>query len=232
MLLGEPTIVDQRQLKLLPRWCVKTAATLEMFVAAHGQEPMMPEWHRRYVHARGAAPPNVTVSVATYGPVEPRGMVQFRRAGIGPDPRLPLRSRRWAIPCYATTILLGHFMFQVVGPVDPEMDDWGVIGVFPFRSVQIWPSWRPAGGVDANTHPAPPGHFPPEFPSDRLPWPTSGSAQSFQSMTWAAVGASYGLDGTLDPPPPPPEKAREDEVGRNEPCPCGSGLKYKRCHGV
>jgi uncharacterized protein YecA (UPF0149 family) len=22
------------------------------------------------------------------------------------------------------------------------------------------------------------------------------------------------------------------EVGRNEPCPCGSGKKYKKCHGV
>jgi preprotein translocase subunit SecA len=21
-------------------------------------------------------------------------------------------------------------------------------------------------------------------------------------------------------------------VGRNDPCPCGSGLKYKRCHGA
>jgi preprotein translocase subunit SecA len=21
------------------------------------------------------------------------------------------------------------------------------------------------------------------------------------------------------------------KVGRNEPCPCGSGFKYKRCHG-
>ena len=24
---------------------------------------------------------------------------------------------------------------------------------------------------------------------------------------------------------------RDDKVGRNDPCPCGSGLKYKRCHG-
>ncbi|MDQ3453186.1 MAG: SEC-C metal-binding domain-containing protein [Actinomycetota bacterium] len=24
----------------------------------------------------------------------------------------------------------------------------------------------------------------------------------------------------------------EDKVGRNDPCPCGSGLKYKRCHGA
>jgi preprotein translocase subunit SecA len=23
----------------------------------------------------------------------------------------------------------------------------------------------------------------------------------------------------------------EDKVGRNEPCPCGSGKKYKNCHG-
>jgi preprotein translocase subunit SecA len=22
------------------------------------------------------------------------------------------------------------------------------------------------------------------------------------------------------------------EVGRNDPCPCGSGQKYKRCHGA
>ncbi|ENZ0001706.1 TPA: SEC-C metal-binding domain-containing protein [Escherichia coli] len=21
-------------------------------------------------------------------------------------------------------------------------------------------------------------------------------------------------------------------VGRNEPCPCGSGVKYKKCHGA
>jgi preprotein translocase subunit SecA len=42
-------------------------------------------------------------------------------------------------------------------------------------------------------------------------------------------------------PPPPPDAAvpatpetfvREGrKVGRNEPCPCGSGRKYKHCHG-
>lgn len=30
-------------------------------------------------------------------------------------------------------------------------------------------------------------------------------------------------------PPPPPA---QPEVGRNEPCPCGSGKKYKKCHGA
>ena len=34
-------------------------------------------------------------------------------------------------------------------------------------------------------------------------------------------------------PPPPPEPFRRDgrKVGRNEPCPCGSGKKFKQCHG-
>ena len=30
----------------------------------------------------------------------------------------------------------------------------------------------------------------------------------------------------------PPQPARGDKVGRNDPCPCGSGKKYKRCHGA
>lgn len=29
-----------------------------------------------------------------------------------------------------------------------------------------------------------------------------------------------------------PEPARSEKVGRNEPCPCGSGRKYKRCCGA
>ena len=27
-----------------------------------------------------------------------------------------------------------------------------------------------------------------------------------------------------------PIRNREDVVGRNDPCPCGSGKKYKNCH--
>jgi len=28
------------------------------------------------------------------------------------------------------------------------------------------------------------------------------------------------------------EQRAENKVGRNDPCPCGSGKKYKKCHGV
>ncbi len=30
---------------------------------------------------------------------------------------------------------------------------------------------------------------------------------------------------------PPPIKREGPRVGRNDPCPCGSGKKYKKCHG-
>jgi len=30
----------------------------------------------------------------------------------------------------------------------------------------------------------------------------------------------------------PVQRRAGDKVGRNDPCPCGSGKKYKKCHGV
>ena len=40
----------------------------------------------------------------------------------------------------------------------------------------------------------------------------------------AKVGGGRGRAATLDP--------RFHKVGRNDPCPCGSGKKYKKCHGA
>ena len=37
------------------------------------------------------------------------------------------------------------------------------------------------------------------------------------------------LDGTINPKSEP---RRVEKVGRNEPCPCGSGKKYKKCCGA
>jgi preprotein translocase subunit SecA len=52
----------------------------------------------------------------------------------------------------------------------------------------------------------------------------------------ATSGASQG-GGAAPRPAPPAEPVRtfvrgERKVGRNEPCPCGSGKKYKHCHGA
>jgi preprotein translocase subunit SecA len=29
----------------------------------------------------------------------------------------------------------------------------------------------------------------------------------------------------------PPQEAKDKKIGRNDPCPCGSGKKYKKCCG-
>lgn len=40
-----------------------------------------------------------------------------------------------------------------------------------------------------------------------------------------------GEDETPLPPPVQPIQKEKAEVGRNDPCPCGSGKKYKKCCG-
>ncbi len=40
-----------------------------------------------------------------------------------------------------------------------------------------------------------------------------------------------GEDETPLPPPVQPIHKDEKEIGRNDPCPCGSGKKYKKCCG-
>jgi preprotein translocase subunit SecA len=51
----------------------------------------------------------------------------------------------------------------------------------------------------------------------------------------AVAGAgplARGLPGGQPQGPAPEPFVREEKkVGRNEPCPCGSGKKYKHCHG-
>lgn len=48
----------------------------------------------------------------------------------------------------------------------------------------------------------------------------------------AGAGAGAQQQAAAPPPPPPEPFVREGrKIGRNEPCPCGSGRKYKQCHG-
>jgi preprotein translocase subunit SecA len=37
--------------------------------------------------------------------------------------------------------------------------------------------------------------------------------------------------GEEEAPTAQPVVRSEEKVGRNDPCPCGSGKKYKNCHG-
>jgi preprotein translocase subunit SecA len=53
---------------------------------------------------------------------------------------------------------------------------------------------------------------------------------------WPPAGPAPGGPGMRPPPLPPadpvaPYVRETPKVGRNDPCPCGSGKKYKQCHG-
>ncbi|OGX39760.1 MAG: preprotein translocase subunit SecA [Omnitrophica WOR_2 bacterium RIFCSPHIGHO2_02_FULL_68_15] len=60
------------------------------------------------------------------------------------------------------------------------------------------------------------------------PAPTRPTVTAQESLRPAAEGRQPS-----PPPPGPPAPLRRDapKIGRNDPCPCGSGKKYKKCHG-
>ncbi|HTV86060.1 MAG TPA: preprotein translocase subunit SecA [Dyella sp.] len=47
----------------------------------------------------------------------------------------------------------------------------------------------------------------------------------------APAGGALGLETQAPASPPQPASNAGPKVGRNDPCPCGSGKKYKHCHG-
>jgi preprotein translocase subunit SecA len=63
--------------------------------------------------------------------------------------------------------------------------------------------------------------------------PPELAAQAPSAALAAATGeAVSGEEPVSAPPAPAPFVRGERKVGRNEPCPCGSGRKFKHCHGA
>jgi preprotein translocase subunit SecA len=80
----------------------------------------------------------------------------------------------------------------------------------------------------------------PEVESERQP-PPQRPARAPMRASYAhaeATGMAYAHSQGQMPPEGAPTPAgkkqpiRVEKVGRNDPCPCGSGKKYKRCHGA
>ncbi len=60
--------------------------------------------------------------------------------------------------------------------------------------------------------------------------------EAMQKMEFNHPKASSGLigdesDGRAEPEEQEPFVREGRKIGRNEPCPCGSGKKFKQCHG-
>jgi preprotein translocase subunit SecA len=55
--------------------------------------------------------------------------------------------------------------------------------------------------------------------------------QHAETRAFSAAGVAAGGEAMPEGPPPAPVAVRTGpRVGRNDPCPCGSGKKYKKCH--
>jgi preprotein translocase subunit SecA len=79
-------------------------------------------------------------------------------------------------------------------------------------------------------------------PAPRRPSPVTLSGPSTEaSSPFGAIRGGGGATAVAEPPRPERTggddsvrtvKREEPKVGRNDPCPCGSGKKYKKCHGA
>jgi preprotein translocase subunit SecA len=69
----------------------------------------------------------------------------------------------------------------------------------------------------------------------RVSYSGGAVAQGSVAMAAAAGTAVDGNGGPVDEPLPVIEQRRVDQehqIGRNDPCWCGSGKKFKKCHGA
>ena len=104
--------------------------------------------------------------------------------------------------------------------------------------------WRltPVIGEEGAEPPAPVRQPAPRRPPQLT---LSGPSTAAAASPFGAIGGSRGPASAVAEPPGPPRPARtggddsirqvkreEPKVGRNDPCPCGSGKKYKKCHGA
>ena len=70
--------------------------------------------------------------------------------------------------------------------------------------------------------------------SSSIRWTPTGEAAAARCMGEECIGAARAMETPAKPPAPepPPRNLEVQGHARNAPCPCGSGDKYKRCHGA
>ncbi len=61
-------------------------------------------------------------------------------------------------------------------------------------------------------------------------WPSACSSSTLRPLRWSTPRCSRTSRARTTVVPLQPQR-NDQKIGRNEPCPCGSGKKYKQCHG-
>jgi preprotein translocase subunit SecA len=113
-----------------------------------------------------------------------------------------------------------YTMFQDLNDrIDEEILKW----VFLYQPVRT--PEDAAGDAPPAAAPAPPPSFTPRSFARNLTLndPSKGASAFARAEPREAQGGSDQV---------PTIKREGKKVGRNDPCPCGSGKKYKKCHGA
>ncbi len=104
------------------------------------------------------------------------------------------------------------------GRGSPNLRFGGALGVWGTLGVAGW-SWFPVWGSGLGCS------WGPGQPQPSV-W---GSAWGLRNTWGCAVATKIAAVGSSSRPK---EHAMSEQIGRNDPCPCGSGKKYKKCHGL
>lgn len=70
-----------------------------------------------------------------------------------------------------------------------------------------------------------------QAPAPRREAPVNTSKESVQNLSERSRAQTQAGAAVSQPQRRTPVVNEQPKVGRNEPCPCGSGKKYKQCHG-
>ena len=105
----------------------------------------------------------------------------------------------------------------------------------PRRAPASVPAPPPAAPAPGARRPQGPANFTVTVPGFGRPAPESAEPPtagdgSLESLL-AALGRGQSAQDAAVPAAEPPAKKAQTKVGRNDPCPCGSGKKYKACCG-
>jgi preprotein translocase subunit SecA len=123
------------------------------------------------------------------------------------------------------------FLMQIVGPDGQPV----VIPSQPRRAIPAPPPVASADAIapahEANGHKAPQAALPAR-PSSTAPTTTIDAIErEFQRKKQRELEHAR-MAGGGDNGQEISQRRTGDKVGRNDPCPCGSGKKYKKCHGA
>jgi len=127
------------------------------------------------------------------------------------------------------------FRMQIIGPDGTPIDPEGPLPVFTLPPQELQQPAQPKQ-IEGSADKAPTASEPQRQP---VPVPTRAPSTTIDALekefqrkkqreldAARTAGASAATNGAGAP------RRSGEKVGRNDDCPCGSGKKYKKCHGI